>query len=133
MSQIQRLGDLQLEIMRLLWARGEATVSQVHRTLLPERGLALTTIATMLSKMERKGVVTHRQEGRQFVYRPTIGEHEVKGSMVGDLVERLFNGDATALVSHLLVEGEIDADELAQIKSTIAAREREMKETGGGQ
>jgi len=51
------LGDLQSAIMRILWQRGEASVNDVHSTLLDERGLAPTTIATMLKKMEAKGVV----------------------------------------------------------------------------
>ena len=63
----QSLGDLQHAIMRILWSAGEATSAQVHAALLVERGLAPTTIATMLRKMEQKGVVTHRAVGRQFI------------------------------------------------------------------
>ena len=127
-SQSYRLGDLQLAIMRVLWEQSEATVSAVHRTLLPARGLALTTIATMLSKMEKKGVVSHRQDGRQFVYHATIAEHEVHQSMVEDLVDRLFGGDTTALVNHLLTDREIDPAELSHIKSMITDRQRQLKE-----
>ena len=71
MTRSIQLGDLQLAIMRELWRAGEATVATVHAALQDERGLALTTIATMLSKMEKKGVVEHRSEGRQYVYRAT--------------------------------------------------------------
>jgi predicted transcriptional regulator len=123
MSQPRRLGDLQLLIMRCLWQRGEATVAQVHETLRPIRRLALTTIATMLRKMEEKGLVRHRLEGRQFVYRPMIAEQEVRRSMIGDLIQRLFDGDAKALLNHLLTEGEIDATELAELQAMIAARQ----------
>ncbi len=64
MGSKHSLGDLQLAIMRVLWTDGESTVADVHRELLDERGLAPTTIATMLRKMEDKGVVLHRREGR---------------------------------------------------------------------
>ena len=64
------LGDLQHAIMAILWARGEATAAEVYEALREDRGLAPTTIATMLRKMEDKGVVVHRAQGRQFVYRP---------------------------------------------------------------
>ena len=84
------LGDLQHAIMGVLWERGEATTAEVHEALREERGLAPTTIATMLRKMEDKGVVAHRAFGRQFVYRPTVTEDLVRRSMVGELVERLF-------------------------------------------
>ncbi|MCP3914419.1 MAG: BlaI/MecI/CopY family transcriptional regulator [bacterium] len=119
MKQSIQLGDLQLAIMRELWIRGEATVAEVHAALLEGRGLALTTIATMLSKMEKKGVVTHRTAGRQFVYSPTVSEREVNRSMVGELTERLFAGSAAALVNHLLTEQQIDPDELGQIQRQI--------------
>jgi BlaI family penicillinase repressor len=118
------LGDLQLAIMRVLWQRGEGTVAEVHEALEPERGLALTTIATMLAKLEKKGVVDHRAEGRRFVYRPTVDEGQVRRSMVSELTSQLFRGDVTALVNHLLSEHEIDPRELAQVRALIEARER---------
>ena len=127
MSDPTHLGDLQLAIMRILWARGEASASQVHAALLDERGLAPTTIATMLRKMEHKGVVRHRAEGRQFVYRPTVEEQAVRRGMVGELVERLFLGDPAALVNHLLTEGQIDPKLLAGLKKLIAERERQSR------
>ncbi|HEX4962889.1 MAG TPA: BlaI/MecI/CopY family transcriptional regulator [Thermoanaerobaculia bacterium] len=124
METSHHLGDLQLAIMRVLWNHGEATVSDVHETLEPERGLALTTIATMLTKMEKKGVVDHRAEGRRFIYRPLVSEGQVRRSMVSDLTSQLFRGDVTALVNHLLSEHDIDSGELAQLREMIASRER---------
>lgn len=124
MTQTHTLGDLQLAIMRVLWGRREASAAEVHAALEAERGLAPTTIATMLTKLEKKGVVDHRTEGRRFVYRPLVSEREVKRSMVGELTERLFRGDAAALVSHLIAEHEIDPAELAELaelKSLLAA------------
>ncbi len=127
MDTSHHLGDLQLAIMRVLWGRGEATVAEVHETLEPERGLALTTIATMLTKMEKKGVVDHRAEGRRFIFRPLVSESQVRRSMVADLTSQLFLGDVTALVNHLLSEHEIDARELVQLRKLISAREHEEK------
>ena len=115
----QTLGDLQHAIMAVLWERGEATTADVHEALYAERGLALTTIATMLRKMEDKGVVVHRRDGRQFVYRPTVSREEVRESMVGELVERLFGGDARALVAHLVSEHEIDPGELSVLRRRL--------------
>lgn len=119
------LGDLQAAIMRVLWQEGEATAADVHRVLLPERGLAPTTIATMLRKMEEKGVVRHRTAGRQFVYRPAVTEDAVRRSMVSELVERLFAGDPAALASHLVSEHEVDPAELESLRQRVAVREEE--------
>jgi BlaI family penicillinase repressor len=125
MEASYHLGDLQLAIMRVLWARGETTVADVHETLEPERGLALTTIATMLAKMEKKGVVDHRADGRKFIYRPLISEEQVQRSMVADLTSQLFRGNIPALVNHLLAEHDIRPQELAQLRELIDAHERE--------
>jgi BlaI family penicillinase repressor len=121
METSHHLGELQLAIMRVLWSRSEATVADVHETLEPERGLALTTIATMLAKMEKKGVVDHRMDGRRFIYRPTVSEDQVTRSMVADLTSQLFRGDVLALVNHLLSEHEIENGELDQLRDLIAA------------
>ncbi len=125
MEASYHLGDLQLAIMRVLWAGGESTVADVHEALEPERGLALTTIATMLVKMEKKGVVDHRAEGRRFIYRPLVSEGQVRRSMVADLTTQLFRGDVAALVNHLLSEHEIEPRELSELRDLIATHERE--------
>ncbi len=128
MERSHHLGDLQHAIMRILWAEGEATVARVHEALQGDKERALTTIATMLSKMERKGVVSHRTEGRQFVYRPTVSEAEITRSMVAELTQRLFAGDVGALVGHLLTEQEIDPGELERLRELIARREKEEED-----
>jgi BlaI family penicillinase repressor len=119
-STAPQLGDLQLAIMRVLWDREEATAAEVHEALAAERGLAPTTIATMLTKLEKKGVVTHRVDGRRFVYRPEVSEQAVRRSMLGTLTSRLFGGEVTALVAHLLAEHPIDRNELAEIEELLA-------------
>ena len=129
MPRSHQLADLQYAIMRVLWHEGEATVSRVHEVLGSDRERALTTIATMLAKMEKKGVVAHKSVGRQFVYRAKVSEKDVRRSMVGELTRRLFLGDAAALVSHLLEEEEIDAGELEQIKARIAEKRSSEKTT----
>jgi len=118
------LSDLQLAVMRVLWTRGRATVADVHEALEAERGLAPTTIATTLARLEKRGVVEHETAGRQFVYRALYEETEVKRSMVGALTERLFRGDAAELVNHLLTEREIEPDELERLKARIEERQR---------
>lgn len=129
MKNSHRLGDLQYAIMRVLWQREEASVAEVHADLDGDR--ALTTIATMLTKMEKKGVVGHRTEGRQFVYHPRVTEAEVHRTMVGDLADKLFQGDLTAMVSHLIREQDIDPAELERLEKLIEKARREGDEPGG--
>jgi predicted transcriptional regulator len=102
----------------------------VQEALEEQRDRALTTIATMLVKMEKKGIVAHRTEGRQFVYRALVSETDVQRSMVGELTELLCGGDVTALVSHLLTEQEIDDRELAKLKTLIAEHRTKERRRG---
>ena len=82
MQKDNNISDLQLAVMRVLWRRGEAAVAEVHGDLEPERGLAPTTIATILSRLERRGLVRHSSRGRQYLYAPVISEQEIRRSMV---------------------------------------------------
>src|SRR5438132_973563 len=105
-----RLGNLQLQIMKALWEGGPAGVADVHLALGPDCGLAYTTVATMLRKMEARGLVRHRAEGRRFVYRAAVAPDAVSRSMAGDLLERLFEGRLADLLSHLLTSREVSHD-----------------------
>lgn len=123
------LTELQLEIMNILWDREEATIVEVREALQPERDLAHTTVSTLLSRLEKKGAVTHRTEGRQYVYAPAVKAQRVKRSVVSefsDVAERLFSGDIAELVTHLLAENEVDADDLARVRKMIEAKEAEL-------
>ncbi len=126
-----QLGELQLAVLQELMARGEASASDLHAALRPTLGLARTTIATVLTKLEGKGVVEHRREGRQFIYRPTLAESELRQTLVGDLVERVFRGDTTELVNHLLSERELGEHELERMKAILEAAERRAEEDHG--
>src|SRR5688572_29684316 len=110
--------------MRVLWERGDSTVTDVVDGLLPERQLALTTVATVLSRLEKRKIVAHRTEGRQYVYRARVTEKDVRRSMVSQLTDMLFDGSPTALISHLLASRDIDARSLDEVKRLIEDEER---------
>ena len=123
-QKVHRLGDLQLRIMKVLWDREEATVSQVLEALPNAPDLAYTTIATMLRKMEGRGLVAHRVEGRSFIYRAEVTEAVVSRSMADHLVDRLFEGSLTQAVSHLLSTREVSRDELTKLERIISERKK---------
>ena len=124
-----QLTALQLSILRELWSRKEATVSELWESLHEERGLAPTTLATILSRLERRGVVAHRSRARQFVYRALVTAEEVQHTMVGDLTASLFEGDVPALVSHLLTAQDVSPGDLARIRTMIDDAERAKEPT----
>jgi predicted transcriptional regulator len=124
-SATYRLGDLQLKIMKALWDRGEASVADVVQALGPRAGLAYTTVATMLRKMEGRGLVTHRSEGRRFLYRAAVTPDAVTRSMADDILERLFEGRLADLLSHLLSTREVSREELRELERLIAERKKQ--------
>lgn len=123
MPEPTELTELQIAILRILWERGEATVTEVWEAMHRERGLAQTTIATLLSRLERRGVIARRAEQRQYLYRAVVSESDVRESMVGGLTEQMFAGDVTALVNHLLTSHEIAPGDLARLRAMIDAAE----------
>lgn len=116
-----RLGDLQLRIMRVLWKSGPASVAEVQTQLGGDR-LAYTTVATMLRKMEDRGLLRHREQGRKFLYDPAVSAEDVTRSMADDLVNRLFEGNLAEAVSHLLNTREVSRKELARLEQLIQRR-----------
>ena len=129
MGDTKYLSGLQFAIMRALWAHNEASVSDVQSALKRERGLATTTVATVLTRLETDGLVTHRIEDRHYVYRPLVSEAQVRHSMVTDLVDRLFQGDPSAMISHLLTESSVDSTDLEAIKALLQAKQDERNGT----
>lgn len=127
MSRKPHLAELQLAIMQVLWERREATVAEVQAALTPNRKLAYTTVGTMLSKMEANGQVAHRSDGRVNIYRPLLEQQQVSQSMVSDLAERLFQGNVTAMLCHLLDGCDVSREELARLKKLIQDKDRELR------
>src|SRR3989442_320359 len=123
-DKFHRLGDLQLRIMQVLWQRGEAAVGEVHQSLSGPRNLAYTTVATMLRKMEARGLVSHRIEGRSFVYRPAVAEEAVSRGMADHLLDRLFEGSFADMVHHLLSTREVSREELSRVEKLIAQKKK---------
>ena len=121
MQEAVGLTGLQLSILRVLWERGEATTQDVWERVTARRPLALTTVATIMSRLERKRVLSHRREGRQYVYRALVTRSEVRRSKVKELTENLFGGDPAALLSHLVKTDDVDPEELKRIREMLDA------------
>ncbi|MGB1014253.1 MAG: BlaI/MecI/CopY family transcriptional regulator [Nannocystaceae bacterium] len=131
MAKPDQLSELQLAFLRALWDLGEGGVNDVKHALQGlGRALAPTTVATVLGRLEKRGYVRHRREGRQYIYSATVGEHDLQRSMLRRLTETLFSGDVTAVFSHLLHAREVGPGDLAQVKALIEARERAQLANG---
>ena len=113
------LSELQISVMRVLWERGETSTAEIAEALAAERGIKHTTVATLLTRLEKRGVVALRRDGRQLIYRALVSEPDVRRSMVAGLLSSLFGGDANALVSHLVDESEIAPGDLDRLRKAL--------------
>ena len=118
------LSELQLAVIRVLWMRGEASTAEVVSDLGVERKLAQTTVATLLTRLGKRGLLGQRRDGRTLIYRALVTEADVQRSMVADLVANLFQGDAAALVAHLVREQDVAPGDVARVRARLKETDR---------
>lgn len=117
-----RLGRLELQIMNVVWEKGKATVHDVKDVLGRGRKPAYSTILTMMRKLEAKGYLEHDVDDRTYVYRPTISQQAVRHGVLGDIVDRLFEGSPSLLLNSLVEQNRMSDKELKNIQKLIKER-----------
>lgn len=122
--------DRELEILKILWLRGEATVRDVYEQMRDSASIVQNTVQAFLRMMEQKGLVEHRQEGRAFVYRPRIRRDPTVRHLAGRLLDGAFDGAVDQLVDCLFTHRRPSADELARIEELIAEAKSRRKHDG---
>jgi len=124
-ESISPLTDAQREIMEVVWERGEVTVSEVRDALAQRRSLARNTVHTMIVRLEDKGWLKHRNQGRTFVYSANRPRKASLGAKVAQMVDRLFAGSPEEMVTALIEYRGLTADEAEQIRKMIDEAETE--------
>ena len=124
-----RLGELEAEVMNVCWEKGQATVHDVRDALQPGRDLAYTTVMTVMTRLEEKGMRRRHKEGRAYVYTPAHRREQVAGSLLRSLVDRFYKGAALPAIAHLLqTEEDVDEAELERLEALLRAR-REKRDS----
>jgi BlaI family penicillinase repressor len=118
------LSDAQLALMRALWEAGEASTADVYDRVGRPRALAYTTVATLLTRLEKRGLVKSTKDQGERIFKPMVTESEVTRSMVSSLVDTLFRGDPSALMSHLVKEEDIGAGDLDAVRKLLAREKK---------
>ena len=119
--------ELELEILKILWRDGEATVRQVKKQLSSFRKLAYTSVMTMMTIMTEKGYLKRRRKRNYYMYKPLIMEKATTSGMLGDIVNRVFDGSAMAAMVNLLETGDIDEAELAKLRRLITRKGKDVQ------
>ena len=122
------LTDLELEIMRVVWARQETTVDDIDTAFRnAKKPLAQPSIRTMLGILQDKGYVERRREGRGFVYQAVVPADQAQRSILKDVIDRVFDGSAGALVAALASQGMVGKDDLSKARRLIQESEQEKE------
>jgi predicted transcriptional regulator len=114
------LTPAELRLMKILWDRGESSVAEMVAATSDEGELAYTSVLTTVRILETKGYVSHRQEGRAFLYSSCVGELEAGRSEVRHVLQRFFGNSRERLLLSLLGDDEISPHELKRLKEAIA-------------
>lgn len=114
------LTPAELRLMKVLWTRGESSVADMVTATADETPLAYTSVLTTIRILEKKGYVTHRQDGRAFFYSACVAENEASRSEVRHVLQRFFGNSRERLLLSLLGDEEITPDELRRLKEAIA-------------
>ncbi|WP_313347933.1 BlaI/MecI/CopY family transcriptional regulator [Stenotrophomonas sp.] len=123
------LTDSERRILEVLWKKKEASVREVADELSRKKPVAYTTVLTMFKVLDKKGLVTHRSEGRAFIYSAAISRGEARKQALENLLKSFFNDSPNVLAQHLIDEHAIDADELQALQKRVedAAPSRKPK------
>jgi predicted transcriptional regulator len=115
-----RISEAELDLMEALWtAKQPLTATDIADRLSSSRGWSLATVKTMLSRLVAKGAITHREDGRRFLYSPALERETYVGRESRRLVDRLFGGRLSPLVAQLAEEEALDADDIAAIEALL--------------
>jgi BlaI family transcriptional regulator, penicillinase repressor len=115
----------ELDVARAVWELGEATVGQVFDALAERKEIDYSTVQTYLRRLESKGYLKTRRQGRNKLYCPRVAAGQVVREAIDDLVERLFDGEPLALWQHLIQERGITPDETRQLRELLEKWEAE--------
>ena len=117
------LTEAELRLMKILWARGESTVSEIAGALPKKSALAYNSVLTTIRILEQKGYVQHRKEGRAFLYVPLVAEGEAGSTEIRMVLRRFFGNSREKLLLSLLGDSEITAEELQRLREAIQQAE----------
>jgi BlaI family transcriptional regulator, penicillinase repressor len=114
----------ELEILRVLWARGPSTVRDVYEALSEKKDLGYTTVLKLLQIMTTKGIVRRNETQRAHVYEAGIPAEQTKRQLAGDMLQRVFDGSASQLMMHALAEQKASQEEIDELRRLLDEYER---------
>ena len=122
-----KVTELELSVLQQIWNRNDqATVTEVLEAW-PGKKPGYTTVLKTLQKMEAKGIVSHRQDGRRYLYFPLLKRDQVTEGRLKSIVSQIFANNKISFAEYFIKSSDLNLEEIAELKKVIANREKELK------
>lgn len=125
------LGDVELEILQIVWRLGEASVKDVQLEIQKNRSVAYTSVMTMMQLLSKKGYLSHRKQSRSYIYTANIDPETVKSGLLQRTLDYVFGGSVSNLVQHMVKQKQLDSKQLDEIKNMIESMDQNTDDQHG--
>jgi|WetSurMetagenome_2_1015567.scaffolds.fasta_scaffold65177_2 BlaI family transcriptional regulator, penicillinase repressor len=116
----------ELQIMKVIWGLGTATVKDVCDTMSQTKAVAYTTILTLMGILEEKGALTHTRSGRAFLFRPILSRRQATRNQLRDVIARFFDGNPERLMGDVLENEVLDPEQLESVRILLDSRQEHL-------
>jgi len=116
----------ELQIMKVIWSLGTATVKDVCDSMSQTKAVAYTTILTLMGILEEKGALTHTRSGRAFLFRPILSRRQATRNQMRDVIARFFDGNPERLMGDVLENEALDPDQLESVRILLDSRQEHL-------
>ena len=123
-NRIRKLSPANLEIMKIVWDKGEVTVNDVYKSINEKRKVKLrrTTIQVQMNRLEDYGWLQHRKDGRSFLYSAVVEKQKTRSDILNDIINRVFGGSRAELVKCLLEDSDVNPDEIKALRKLLKSQ-----------
>lgn len=125
-----QISDAEWIVMNLIWQSQPIDASQVVERLAEANGWSAATVKTMLHRLVKKGALSHEADGKKYIYRSSVRRHDCIRKASRSFLDRVFAGQAAPALLHLVKTSKLSADEVAQLRTLLDAKERNTKDQG---
>jgi predicted transcriptional regulator len=118
---VERIGEAEYAVMEVLWRQSPLTAAEVAERVPATRDWSIRTVKTMLGRLLAKGILSHEEDGRRYLYRPAVAREDYVAQESGKLIDRMFGGKVTPLVAHLAERDRLSPADIAEIEALLKA------------
>lgn len=124
-KKIRDLSDSELEVMKILWEKGEGTVRDILDELGHKKNLAFNTVMTFMVRMHRKGYLSRRKVGGTYIYSPQVNKAKTLTKILDSVIGRVFDGALEPLVTYIAESKKLSSQQIQKLKGIVGESEKE--------